>query len=165
MDRRTLLETAGAVGVVALAGCGGRDADGDTPSNSTDATTPTDTETRTVDAVTMQSDFTVLGSQSGQERDEASVSTAGSTVTVEGTIWGADGCTTAELDGVTYDAAADELTVAVATTERETTATAWTQTIVEIDYRSTVSFEGPLPGVVVTHDRGDGPVEVARASQ
>jgi hypothetical protein len=158
MNRRTLL-TAGAVGLAALAGCGGTDSGTDETPTGTDTTTPT-TPTMTDES------FTVVQTSSGQERDEASVTVDGATVTIEGTIWGADGCTTAELADASYDVSADELTVAVATTQRTGTGTdACTQAIVEIDYRATVTFENGLPGtVVVTHDRGDGVQTVTSTS-
>jgi len=160
MDRRTLLRTACGVGIAALAGCGGTDpGDG----------TPTGTDTTPVPTPAMlDTTFTIVQVDSGQQVDEATVTVDGTTVTVEGTIWGSDGCTTAELADASYDAAADELTVAVTTAERETTATetiACTQAIVEIDYRATVEFENGTPGtVVVTHDRGDGPETVTTTS-
>ena len=163
MNRRTLLETAGTVGAVALAGCASTDGDDGTPEGTA---TPTDT------APPQRTDtsFTVQQSRSGQQRDAAEVTTDGTTITVEGTIWGSDGCTTAELAAATYDA--DELTVAVATTAREPTAAsatdgevACTQAIVEIDYRMTATFDAALPGsTVVTHDHGDGPEQVTTAS-
>lgn len=163
MNRRNVLETVAVAGVAALAGCV---SSGDGADETTTAT-PTDTET----PATGLSDttFTVLGIQSGQQRDEATVGTDGTTVTVEGTIWGSDGCTTAALADAAYDVAADELTVAVATTDRESTATdggvACTQALVEIDYRATAAFAGSLPGrVTVTHDHGDGPERVTTVS-
>jgi len=159
MNRRTLLRTASGVGIAALAGCGSTDGGDGTATGTATESTPSQTMTDTT--------FTVLQTESGQEIDEATVSVDGTTVTVEGTIWGADGCTTAELADASYDAAADELTVAVATTEQETAGTdvACTQAIVEIDYRATVEFENGTPGtVVVTHDRGDGPETVTTAS-
>ena len=159
MDRRTLLATVCGVGVATLAGCGADDGGSGTPA-------ATDTPTQTVSMI--DSEFTVDGTGSGQQTDDATVSVDGGTVTVEGTIWGADGCTTAELAGADYDAAADELTVAVATTDREPTGTeaiACTQAIVEIAYTATVTFDSGLPGtVVVTHDHGDGPEAVTTAS-
>ena len=155
MNRRTLLQAAGTVGFAALAGCAGTDSGTDETPSGTDTTTPTMTD----------ESFTVVQIASGQERDEASVTVDGATVTVEGTIWGADGCTTAELADASYDTAADELTVAVATTRQEGTDTACTQAIVEIDYRATVTFENGVPAtVVVTHDRGDGAQTVTTTS-
>jgi len=111
-------------------------------------------------------EFTIRQTESGTEIDEATVTFDGTTVTVEGTIWGADGCTTAELVAAGYDAEADELTVAVATTKPESTADlACTQATVEIDYRAMVLFENRLPGrVVVTHNHGDGAQQVTTAS-
>jgi len=143
MKRRTLL---GSLGLVALAGCAGDD-------GGQSSTTVTDSE------------LAVGSIEPGQQVDDATVSTGDGTVTVEGTIWGPDGCATATLDSAEYDADNDELTVAVATTRREDAGDSCTQAIVEIDYRVTVSIEGATPGrIVVTHDHGDGPEEVATAS-
>jgi len=108
------------------------------------------------------STFTVLRTESGTETDDATVSFDGATVTVEGTIWGRDGCKTAELASADYDGEADELTVAVATTNRENAGDVCTQALVEIGYRATVEFDSGVPAsVVVTHNRGDGPEQVA----
>ncbi|MBV0924218.1 hypothetical protein KTS45_08385 [Halomicroarcula limicola] len=110
--------------------------------------------------------FTVTDVSSGTQRDEASVAFGGDTVTVEGTIWGANGCKTGRLLGAEYDAAADELTVTVGTKDREDAGDGCTQAIVEIRYRATATFEGGLPGtVVVTHDHGDGGKDVTTATQ
>lgn len=102
----------------------------------------------------------------GQQRDEAGVQFEGDgrTVSVSGTIWGANTCKVPALADTAYDAQRDELTVAVATTDRERDGTpACGQCIVELDYRVTASFEGGLPGsVTVRHDHGDGGAVVAR---
>lgn len=164
MNRRTLLRSVGAVGIAALAGCGSTDdsADG-TPSDTATATPAT--ATPTTPTMTDQN-VSIVRIESGQQQDTAGVDVDGTTVTVEGTVWGSDGCTTAELAEASYDAAADELTVGVATTEREAMATdVCTQAIVEIEYRATVTFENGVPGtVVVTHDHGDGPETVTTDS-
>ena len=143
MKRRSFL---GSVGLAAFAGCVG---DG----GGSSSTTITDAELQ------------VEGIGSGEQIDDATVSVADGTVTVEGTIWGPNGCATAELDSADYDADSDELTVAVATTRREDAGDVCTQAIVEIEYRASVSVEGSSPGtVLVTHDHGDGPGQVTSAS-
>ncbi|MBX0322904.1 hypothetical protein EGH21_07660 [Halomicroarcula sp. F13] len=112
------------------------------------------------------SEFTVTGRGSGTQASEASVTFGTDAVTVEGTIWGANGCKTAALSSADYDATADELTVAVETVDRDDAGDACTQAIVEIDYEATVQFAAGLPGrVVVTHDHGDGPTEVTTAER
>ena len=142
MKRRAILCS---IGLAALAGCVG---DGG-PSS----TTVTDAELQ------------VAGIDPGDQVDDATVSAEDGTVTVEGTIWGPDGCATAELERADYDADSDELTVAVATARRGDVGDVCTQAIVEIEYRVTVSVEGAVPGtVVVTHDHGDGPEQVTSAS-
>jgi len=163
MDRRTLLGTVSSAAIVALTGCLSDD-DGATPSGTetgTDTGTPTPTQTP---APTMTGfDFEVLGSQSGTETDNATVSVDGSDIVVEGTIWGRNGCQTAELPSVNYNA--DKLTVPVETTERDDAGEMCSSAIVEIDYRATISFEnGPPSTVAVTHDRGSGPEPVTTTS-
>jgi hypothetical protein len=149
MDRRGLLRTGLLPAIVALAGCLSDGGGGGTPAEPT----VTDTE------------FAVLGRTSGSQTDDATVTFDDATVTVEGTIWGSDGCQTAVLDSADYDAAADELTVAVAEATREDAGDACTQAIVETEYRARVAFDGGFPGtVVVTHDHGDGPQQVTTAS-
>ncbi|MBV0902626.1 hypothetical protein [Haloarcula salina] len=110
--------------------------------------------------------FTVTGRASGTQASDATVTFGDGTVVAEGTIWGANGCKTAELAGVSYDGDADELTIAVATTDREGAGDGCTQAIVEIDYRAVVTVDGGLPGsVTVTHDHGDGPTTAATATR
>lgn len=147
MNRRRFIAAAGTLGVTAAAGCLG---------NGGGTSTPTMTD----------STFTVQQIESGTEVDEAAVSSSGATVTVEGTIWGADGCTTAELAGANYDAESGELAVEVATKREDTSGdAACTQAIVEIDYQVTATFENGLPArVVVTHTRGEASVEVTTAA-
>jgi len=152
MNRRRFIATAATLGAVATAGCLASDGSGGTP-------TPTETPTMT------DTTFTVQQVESGTEVDEATVSFEEGTVTVEGTIWGADGCTTAELASADYDPDSGELTVDVATVREEPTGdVACTQAIVEIDYEATATFENGLPDtVVVTHTRGQDSTEVTTA--
>ena len=164
MDRRTVLGTVGAAGIVALTGCladGGGD---DTPSaTGTDTATGTPTPTPAPDPRLTGSDFEVTSTAGGTQADSAAVTVDGTDIVVEGTIWGRNGCQTAELDSVNYSD--DTLTVAVATTQRGDAGDACTQGIVEIEYTATVAFENGLPGtVVVTHDYGDGPETVTTTS-
>lgn len=153
MNRRRFIATAATLGAVAGAGC--------LASDGGDAETPTPTDTPTMSTT----DFTVLQVESGTEVDEASVGFQETTVSVTGTIWGADGCTTAELASADYDPDSGELTVEIATKKEESTGdVACTQAIVEIDYEATVTFENGLPDrVVVTHTRGQDSTEVTTA--
>ncbi|EMA10931.1 hypothetical protein C437_02827 [Haloarcula vallismortis ATCC 29715] len=88
----------------------------------------------------------------------------GNQVVVEGTIWGADGCKTAEMTEAAYDSASDELRISVGTKQQTDAGDMCTQAIMEIDYRATVTFANGLPGtVVVSHDTGDGRSSVTTA--
>ena len=105
------------------------------------------------------SSFSVTGVASSEPKQtaDASFDTDAETVTVSGTIVGNDGCTTAELGSVEYDAADDQLTVDVVTTKREDAGDSLcTQQMVGIEYEATFSFDGGTPSrVAVSHD-GDG---------
>ncbi|WP_324665131.1 hypothetical protein [Haloarcula sediminis] len=162
MNRRTLLGTVASVGVAALTGCLSEGGEDSTPSaTETGTPTPTPPPDPTLTDVT----FTVSGRRSGTETDSATVSADGGSVVVEGTIWGSDGCQTAELPRVNYDGAADGLTVPVETAGRADAGDSCTQAIVEIAYTATITFENGPPGtVVVTHDRGDGPATITTTS-
>ncbi|WP_225307837.1 hypothetical protein [Haloarcula sp. CBA1129] len=90
----------------------------------------------------------------------------GNQVVVEGTIWGADGCKTADLTEAAYDSGSDELRISVGTKEQTDAGDMCTQAIMEIDYRATVTFANGLPGTVsVSHDSGDGPSPVTTATR
>lgn len=181
MNRRTFLAAAAATGGL-LAGClddgtdDGPGAGGDTPTETgtptpTDGTTETGTDTGTptdagsdgpANGGTPTADgprvsdrsFEALRTECGQGADEATVTFGERRVDVAGTISGSNTCYTAELDSATYDESEDTLTVAVRAYVPESDGTqACGQCIVDIDYESTVEFEGGLPGeVVVTHD-------------
>ncbi|WP_276270548.1 hypothetical protein [Haloarcula litorea] len=161
MERRALLRRLGTAGVVALAGCAGSGAD-DSPADETDERTETPTGELPGRPHVTDTSFSVTGRGSGTQRDAATVTTDTDVVTVEGTVWGADGCKTATLAGADYDRGT--LTVTVGTENREG-ADMCTQAIVEIDYRATVTLAGGLPETVeVVHDRGDGGTTVTTAS-
>lgn len=160
MNRRTLVQYL-AVGTAALAGC----ASGGDPGTGDTSTDTVATDGGADQSTVSDSNFTVTGQESGTQVDEATVQFDAETVRVDGTIWGSNGCKTAVLGGADYTANTGELTVAVVTTDREDAGDACTQAIVEIGYEAEVRFEGGRPDtVVVTHDRGDGPVEVTSES-
>lgn len=108
--------------------------------------------------------FSVTEITSGESRQtaDASFDPDAGTITITGAITGTDGCATAELGSVEYDATEDQLRVDVVTTDREGTRDrACTQQLVTIGYEATVSFDGGLPtGVSVSHD-GDGVMAAA----
>ncbi len=145
MKRRSLIGQAGTLGLFLLAGCTSNpDRDRSDGDGSDDPVRFVDSafEVRHIGAGTQADDATL-------EFDEAS-----QTIRVDGTIWGADGCTTASLDAVEFAAGNDTVTVAVATRDRAgTDDRACTQAIVEIDYTAVLTFEGGLPATAtVTHD-------------
>lgn len=146
MKRRTLLGSIGLLGAGSLAGC-------------TTGTRVVDEETTTtvgsVEPAVAGTDFEVRDQGCGNTVNEATVSFEGDAVVVEGTIAGSDACKTAELADATYDPDADELQVTVAAVDREE-AGVCAQCIVEIDYRTTVSFSGGLPPSVVVSHEGAG---------
>jgi len=167
MDRRTILGTLGSVGIVALTGCLADGGESGTPENGTASDTATGTPDST-DAPAPEladSGFEITGKEGGSGTDTATVSTDDLIVTVEGVISGRNGCQTAELDSVTYNAETDELTVAVVTTRRADAGPACTQEIVAIDYVATAEFDHGTPGhVVVTHGDGETSETVTTAS-
>jgi hypothetical protein len=124
----------------------------------TDARTPTATPTpATPDAVT-DTALTVTETACGEKQDGAMVEwdRPDSTVTVNGAIWGNDGCYTATLSDVAYTDGV--VTATVDATERDDTGetTACMQCILEIRYEATITFDHGLPSeVVVVHGHGD----------
>lgn len=174
MHRRQVLSGLGAVAALAIGGCTGSDTpaagrDGDDSSDTgsgqrTETTTPTadgsstpaDEDSAPDQQIRLESrEFTVVDRENGRQHDDARVGyrTDANEVSVEGTIWGSDGCKTARLARATYDADEGRLSVAVVTTDRTDTAEACTQALVEIDYESTFSFSNGTPDeVAVSHD-------------
>jgi hypothetical protein len=146
--RRTVISGVGAL--AALAGCAGVAP----PAANDESPTPDGGPVALASA-----DLRVRDQGCGTQVDRATVEfdPAGPTVTVEGTIWGADTCHTAGLAAASYDPDADRLTVRVVSERRETDGTpACGECIVEIDYAVTCRFTGGLPGsVAVVHGAGD----------
>ncbi|MDY6780678.1 MAG: hypothetical protein SV760_09090 [Halobacteria archaeon] len=108
--------------------------------------------------------FRVTSKGSGVQKDTVDVSFGDSRITLDGTIWGSDGCKTAELGDVSYDAESGELRVDVVTTNLENSGDFCTQAIVEIDYRASFDFEGGLPEKVVVSHRGEKVLEASESS-
>lgn len=163
MHRRQVLSAVGAVAVFGLAGCTGGDAPAaerdDDDASGTRSPSPTETTDGTStppQRIELEShEFTVVDRESGQQRDDARIGyrTETNEVSVEGTIWGTNGCKTAHLARATYDADEDRLSVAVVTRDRADATEACTQALVEIDYEATFTFSNGTPGeVAVSHD-------------
>lgn len=88
-------------------------------------------------------------------------------VVVRGTIEGEDGCATAALGDVRYDAAADAVSVSVVTEPREGSEDqACTSQVVYIDYEAVIEFSGGVPHEAsVSHNgRGIGAAAYGSAS-
>jgi hypothetical protein len=163
MRRRDLLRGTGAA--VLLSGCLAEGPTADhgtptptpghgtgTPGHGTDgADTATDSSGGGDGRITDRS-FEVLENTCGTETDRAVVAFGDRTVTVRGTISGANTCYTATLESARYDGGSDTLSVAVEAIEQSPDRVCG-QCIVEIDYETQVTFEGELPGRVrVSHD-------------
>jgi hypothetical protein len=167
MRRRTVLRGVSSAALAGLAGCLGA-GDPGAPDDGTDSPTetpsPPTSPSTTPGGTVRDTSFDLVDAGSGMQVDDASVA-FGDPVTVTGTIWGADGCQTAELGDVTL--ADGTLTVVVRTTEREFDGTpACTQAIVELDYEATVTVDGAGPAtIVVVHERDGERTEVARAER
>jgi hypothetical protein len=169
MPRRTVLrKTAALVAGGAVAGClqqQGEDLPPTRSPTSTTSTTPTETEpqvstpspTPPEESELVDSEFTVVGVESGTRHHEAAVSVDGLSVVVEGTLPGANGCYTAELVSSTYEAERLVPVVqSVASDDGETSTTACTRAIVEIRYRAVFDFVGALPETVLVVHRAMG---------
>lgn len=147
MQRRTVLATAGTLAAI-VSGCI-TDGTGGTETNGNGTVSPTPTQE---DPEIEDRSFEVQDSGCGEGLSDATIRYDDRTVVVEGTIDGANGCYTAELDRATYDGEADRLTVVVVRVEQSPNG-ACVQCIIDIDYEARVSFEGELPGeTVVRHD-------------
>lgn len=162
MNRRVLLQVAGASAGALLAGCledgtGGGNGPDDTPTDS-----PTPTSSPTVSPSPTEPDdpasvsgtsFDIVSVDCGEGRNQASVS-FGEHVSITGIARGANTCYTAELKSADYDARADRLAVQIRSfTPDSEESGGCAQCIVDIDYDAEVRFDGDLPEtVVVKHD-------------
>jgi hypothetical protein len=100
--------------------------------------------------------FEVDGTTPGDDRGDTDVrfDADATSVVVDGTIRGSDGCQTAELAAADYDPQADELSVDVRTVPREGSDDEMcTQSTVQVDYLLRAEFKGSLPSsATVSHD-------------
>ncbi|QLH75844.1 hypothetical protein HZS55_00365 [Halosimplex rubrum] len=139
------------------------DPDGTDGPSATPSDSPGDTVSETPDSEpsatpsgVADSSLDVTDSGCGTETDDASVDfdADGGSLSVTGTIWGADTCHTAVLSDVRLDGGA--LTVVVDSESDAGTDTACGQCITEIDYEATVELDGALPREVTVVHRHDG---------
>ena len=149
VNRRRVLQAVAGLGASGLAGCiGGRPTEpGDTHSG-----TPRETSSAMPPHTPGEpaTSFVVTSRRCGNQVNDATVSFGDGTVTVEGTTWGSDACTTGRLDAVTLEGGT--LTVAVVTERVAPDDQACAQCISEIHYTATVAVSPPPDEVVVTHD-------------
>ena len=104
------------------------------------------------------SEFEVTGSECGTETNEAEYTASqgasednASEGVVEGTLWGPDACTTAELGYVSYDAEGDTLVADVRSARTDDEACA--DCITEVSYRLVAEFEsGVAENAAISHD-------------
>lgn len=150
MDRRALLQRAGALGVVALAGCGSRRTNATEPDDETPTTdggeTPTATPGSTERAVTAASVETVGSDcRSGEEQTATISFPGGEAVAFAGRLQASNPCHRVTIDAADYDAGADRLTVHLGTD-------AGTQSCIQctgvLRFDGTVTFQGGLPTAV-----------------
>lgn len=147
--------------------------DTETPTDSTDTASsgggtespsPAEGPTQFADAT-----LKIIDTGPGQQVDSAHVcfDYGATQVLITGTIWGSNTCKIPALADATYDTDADELTVTVTTKNRDTEGTpVCGQSITELDYRVTASFDGGLPGsVTVRHDHGKQGRDVVTESE
>ena len=154
MRRRQLL----AAVPLALAGCSAPTPDGGTG---------TDEPTTTQPPGSWSIDLQMRGRDcaSGQE-GTASVSFDADTVTIDGTIIGADMCHVARLDTVSYDGETGEFEVLVESVRDADDDTACAQCLTAIEYAIVARFTGPLPDrVSVRHRTSTGVTQIATADR
>lgn len=98
-------------------------------------------------------DFTVTGTECGERRQDAEVSRDSDepSITVDGVLWGPDGCARAELNYASYDR--DEAVLVADVASTTTGGELCTECITEVSYRLDASFTAlPAGGVAVSHD-------------
>jgi len=166
MKRRTLLRGASTGLVAGLAGClgstGTGDPDDDPSDTPTDTPSPPTSPSPTPGSNDVDASFRLTGAGSGVQNDDAEVS-FGDPLTVTGTVWGANGCYTADMAAATLTDG--RLTVVVRAFKPETdTPRACTDAIVQLDYEVTAEAVDPET-VVVVHERDGERTEVARAER
>lgn len=167
MNRRELLQAAGASAGALLAGClddgtGGGNGLGNTPTNSpTDSPTPTSSPTASPSATEPDNPSSVSGTSfdivsvdCGEGENQATVSFS-EHVSIKGVVRGSNTCYTAELKSTDYDARADRLAVQVRSYVPDSDQSGGcAQCIVDIEYNAEVRFDGDLPETVVVKHNG-----------
>lgn len=161
MERRTLLQAAGASGLTLFAGCTasgpGNDAT-DTPTASP-SPTPSPTSTPGVGSVAATS-FTVTKNECGTGQNTADGQLEGTTLSIDGVIDGADTCHSAKLDSARIEGG--QLVVAVTTyVPPENEDAMCGECIVDIAYESTVEFDGHPPETAAVRHDGERVAELS----
>lgn len=149
MRRRQVLALGTAI---ALAGCTAPTEVGDSNGSETPSTT---TGHGTPEAgVSTELQLGSVSCTSGQTGD-ATIEYGTETVTVRGTIIGADMCSVAHLAAVSF-VEAGEFEIVVESVRKAGTDVACAQCISAVDYTVVASFDGNLPKRVVVRHRRDG---------
>lgn len=174
MHRR---ETLAALGSILAAGCTAPGTGGRTTTDPTAGTTAESTATReptgsatTGTSIDSGTDWTVDFSVSeircaAEQSGTATVAFDGSTVTIEGTILGADACYRARVDSLTYDELETELVLTVESYSDADEDTACAECLTAIDYRAVIAFTGGSPSSVVVRHRSGGSVSTVTTAR
>lgn len=163
MKRRTVLQQAGAVaGALGVAGClsdGAGSPGGDESSDPTATSEPSSTEgegsTSSPSLAVASSSVETRDASCGSE-ESASVSFAGSDVSISGSIPASDPCHEAVIANVSLESSA--LTVNVEAVE--TDSDACQQCLAAVEYGVDVAFEGDGPNSVTVQHESDGETTV-----
>ncbi|KAB1186689.1 MULTISPECIES: hypothetical protein [Haloferax] len=158
MKRRAIL--AGVAGVcVSLAGCAADDdtddRDGDQTTTETTSTTPTPTPS---EPVLVEQSLSPVPTDDCPTDGRATVpAVAEGVITVEGCLWGANGCSVVRLAAADYDSDSNTATVVIQTVEDVAPDEGCTQALVPLGYRAQLRFSFQLPAAIeVVHDDVNG---------
>jgi hypothetical protein len=156
MHRRTLLTACSAVLASGGVGCLGDMGTTGGPDEDTQTSTATKTEpdeTTDTNTMTREAQFEVIATSQRSQEETAAVTFGETTIEIEGTIKGRNGCYTARLDEITITDGT--LTVAVESYEDREDDEVCTEAIVYIDYQVIAPDAGDsdqFDEVTVTHN-------------
>lgn len=127
--------------------------------------TPADdgTPTHTPQGALQRQSFELTDRGCGTGEDTVDIAFEDHTVVLDGTIGGSSGCYVAEQDDLTYDEAADHLSVNVRSYQPDDAETC-TDCLVDIEYEARYEFDGSAPGEVAVSHNGRGIAAAAHGS-